>query len=669
MRLTTLRVTKHVADVTPKRIVVIGNGMVSHRFCRTLRATSGGTRHAVTVLAAEQQPAYDRIRLSTALNIPPADLLLAPQRWYEEQGIDLRLATLAKRIDRKAQRVTTEAGDSFDYDVLVLATGSEPQKPPMSGLDLPGVFMFRDLDDVAAIQLHASLAKRAAVVGGGLLGLEAAKLLTDAGLEVDLVEASDHLMSRQLDSRSAQVLRERVASLGVSVHLSERLQGIFQCDDGLVLRRGRATGDTQPTNIATDLVVVATGIRPRDSLASDAELKVGARGGIVVNDALQTNDSNIFAIGECALHDGVHYGLVAPGYEMADVLAESLCGRRRSFTGADQTCHLKVLGTPVSAVGLYDRESRHVGHASEDGGRRTLMLDGNRVIGATCVGDWYDLPRVHDAVRGRKKLSKKELSRFVDTGELWEPSAELGVASWPESTVICACTGVTRGTLTMAVGECGGDVERVAKSTGASQVCGSCKPLVAELAGARVDEVAVPGRHAVLIASAAAIVVGLLVAVAAPIPYAQSIQDPLRAIDQLWRDDLLKQISGYTLVGIAALGGLLSLRKRVRWFSLGNFGHYRALHTIVGTLSLVLLVAHTGFRFGANLNMALMSVFVGISAIGGLAGVAAGVETRLSTSIGAAARRWRGPLTHAHAALFWPLPILLGLHVFATYYY
>lgn len=661
-----IRVTKTTRDISPRRVVVVGNGMVGHRFCKTLRETTGGDRHSVTVLGAEPCPAYDRIRLSASLDGAVDELLLSPAAWYEEHGIDLKLGQEVVEIDRDACSVRTQKGDRFEYDVLVLATGSEPQRPPMDGLDLPGVHMFRDLSDVAAIAERVQSAKAAVVIGGGLLGLEAAKLLRDAELSVEVVEASDHLMSRQLDGQSAAVLQERVEALGVRTHLGTRLSRIERADGRLRLEpQDGTTGEP----LHADLIVVATGVRPRDQLAADAGLHVGARGGVIVDDRLTTSDPNIFAIGECALHAGVFYGLVAPGYDMAEVLASNLCGRWREFKGADNSCHLKLLGVPVSAVGLYDREARHVSHDLEGGGRRTLMLDGRRLIGATTVGDWYDLPRVHDAIRERRKLGNRERLRFEQEGELWEPSQALGVSSWPESTVVCTCTGTTRGQLTAAAAAHGQDVGILARCTGASTVCGSCKPLVAELAGAPALEAKVPGRAAVLTASVLAVVVGLVLFVTKPVPFADSISDPFRDLDQLWRDGLLKQISGYVLTGIAAIGGLLSVRKRVRWFRLGSFGSYRALHTIVGTLSLTLLVAHTGFRFGDNLNMALMSVFVGLSVVGGLAGIAAALEAQSASTLGVLARSWRGRLTHVHAALFWPLPLLLALHVFAIYYY
>ena len=612
-------------SASTRRVLIVGNGMVSHRLCQRLCSDPNHSNHKIVVLGEEPYPAYDRIRLSQSLDQSLGDLALSPSEWYAQSGIELRTGARVVEIDRQAQLVRTQDDCEFPYDTLVLATGSDALRPPIEGIDDPSVQVFRTLEDLQVLRDAVVSADSAAVIGGGLLGLEAAKVLKDAGLGVHVLEASAQLMPRQLDME----------------------------------------GGTQ-ASLRVDRVVVAAGIRPRDELARRAGLDVGARGGIIVDDGLQTSDPNIYAIGECALHRGRLYGLVAPGYAMADALARRLTGKRAKFVGGDTSCHLKVLGVPVSAVGLYDQEFTLVGTDVADG-RRSLLLDGRRLVGATCVGSWDDLPRVHDAVVNGKRLGEQQLRRFKRDGELW-PSAA-GIATWPAATVICNCTGVTRGQLSLAMAETGPDVEQLARCTGASSVCGSCKPLLAQLAGAPPTVSKVPGRTWVMGTSLAALVLAIVHWAFGPIPFADSVQVWLHGATKLWQDPLLKQISGYTLTGLAALGGVLSLRKRVRWFSLGSFGYYRALHTAVGSLSLLVLLGHTGMRFGANLNMALMSLFVALAAIGALTGLASGMEAGISGRFSAVARLWRPRLTLLHLLLFWPLPILLGLHIFSVYYF
>ena len=649
-------------SASTRRVLIVGNGMVSHRLCQRLCSDPNHSNHKIVVLGEEPYPAYDRIRLSQSLDQSLGDLALSPSEWYAQSGIELRTGARVVEIDRQAQLVRTQDDCEFFYDTLVLATGSDALRPPIDGIDDPSVQVLRTLEDLQVLRDAVVSADSAAVIGGGLLGLEAAKVLKDAGLGVHVLEASAQLMPRQLDADSARVLRSKVEALGVQTHLEARTTRIARDEHGFQLDM---EGGTQ-ASLRVDRVVVAAGIRPRDELARRAGLDVGARGGIIVDDGLQTSDPNIYAIGECALHRGRLYGLVAPGYAMADALARRLTGKRAKFVGGDTSCHLKVLGVPVSAVGLYDQEFTLVGTDVADG-RRSLLLDGRRLVGATCVGSWDDLPRVHDAVVNGKRLGEQQLRRFKRDGELW-PSAA-GIATWPAATVICNCTGVTRGQLSLAMAETGPDVEQLARCTGASSVCGSCKPLLAQLAGAPPTVSKVPGRTWVMGTSLAALVLAIVHWAFGPIPFADSVQVWLHGATKLWQDPLLKQISGYTLTGLAALGGVLSLRKRVRWFSLGSFGYYRALHTAVGSLSLLVLLGHTGMRFGANLNMALMSLFVALAAIGALTGLASGMEAGISGRFSAVARLWRPRLTLLHLLLFWPLPILLGLHIFSVYYF
>lgn len=656
-----------------RRIVVIGNGMVSQRLCQALVRHGLVGAHNVLVLGEEPSPAYDRIRLSESLEQPVDDLLLAPRSWYEEAGIALRTESRALAIDRDAREVELEGGERVAYDLLVLATGSAPFVPPSvalpAGSAASQLHVFRDYADLEGLRAAAQCGLRFAILGGGLLGIETAKVLRDRGCAIHLLEAGGHLMSRQLDPDSAAIVDKHVRSLGIETHLSCMTESLSLAEPDAfsstpLTLRFRGKDDT----LTVDHVVVAAGVRPRDELARECGLDVGVRGGVLIDEGLRTSDTAIFAIGECACFKGTCYGLVSPGYAMADALAAILAGKKARFHGSDMSCKLKLLGLPVSALGAYDQEAELVG-VDVEGGRRTLMLDGRRLVGATAVGPWPQMPRVHEAIERGARLSQSQLQRFKAEGEVFGGADLVTVESWPAATVICNCENISRGQLSACIANGCKDIGALAEATRAGTVCGSCKPLLAQMVGERPPASQPVGRISVLVISALSLFLASGYVLLKPVPFASSVQVAMHALDRFWRDDVLKQWTGYGLVGIAVLGGLLSARKRLRWFSFGSFGAYRTLHTLTGLLATAGLLAHTGMRFGSNFNFALMALFVGLVAVGAGAGVATSLEANPSGAWAQRARRWRRPLTWGHMLLFWPLPLLLGLHVFAVYYF
>ena len=330
-------------------VVVVGHGMVGHRFCEQLVERGGLERFEVVVLAEEPRPAYDRVGLSRFFSGETAeDLALTTADWYAEQDIELALGEAVTTIDPATKRLETKAGRTLDYDHLVLATGSVPFVPPIPGNDLPGVFVYRTIEDLEAIAAWADRPEttRATVIGGGLLGLEAAKAATDLGLETSVLEFADRLMPRQVDASGGALLERAIESLGVHVYTSSGAQSIV--GDGSVGGL-ELPGDRL---VQSDMVIISAGIKARDDLARAAGLEVGERGGVLVDDSLTTSVEGIYAIGECAVHSGTVYGLVAPGYEMAEVLARRLLGEVEvDFKGADLSTKLKLLGVDVASFG------------------------------------------------------------------------------------------------------------------------------------------------------------------------------------------------------------------------------------------------------------------------------------------------------------------------------
>lgn len=463
----------------PLTIVVIGNGMVGHRFCEKLIEFDQAQRHRIVTFCEEPRAAYDRVGLTSFFAHRDAEKLrLARLEWYRESGIELYVGDRAARIDRTKRVVQSEKGRSVHYDHIVLATGSFPFVPPAPGINNRGVFVYRTIDDLERIIAYAKQAKRCAVIGGGLLGLEAAKAAYDLGLETHIVEFASRLMPRQVDDAGSQLLVKKIESLGVQVHLNQGTKEVLGTGgvEGLLFNDG--------TTLAVDMVIVSAGIRPRDELARECKLAVGERGGVAVNDRLQTSDERVFAIGEVALHGGMIYGLVAPGYEMAEIVAANLCGDKRQFRGADLSTKLKLMGVDVASFGNYEAKP---GTATplvfEDpfrGYYKKLLFsnDGNRLLGGILVGDAADYGNLLAYYRSGEALPCPAGELMAQPGS--KPAGSgLGL---PDSAQICSCNNVSKQQLCAAIREQGlmtiGDVKRCTK---AGTGCGGCLPLVTDL--------------------------------------------------------------------------------------------------------------------------------------------------------------------------------------------
>lgn len=641
-------------------LVIVGNGMVSYKLCERLLALAGADKFHIVTFGEEKRPAYDRVHLTQFFEgRSPDQLSLASKEWYSQNGIELHLGDPIVAIDREQRTVSSASGREIKYDRLVLATGSRAFVPPIEGRDLPGVFVYRTLDDLEKIKEHAARCKRAAVLGGGLLGLEAAKALHDLGLQTWIVERNTALLTRQLATEAGALLQAHVEKLGLKVCTRSETEKIEALGEDRLLQFN--TGEC----LRVQLVVIAAGIRPRDELATACGLEIAPRGGIRVNDALQSSDPTIYAIGECASHNGVIYGLAAPGYKMADLLAENLLGKRRKFIGSDQSTRLKLTGIEVSTLGNFQEEGQTL-RWQNAGGFRELVVQNGRLIGATAVGEWHEAGRIQELIERRARLWRWQRRRFAETGRIWKNEALLHISQWPEAALVCNCLSVRRGQLSAACASGCTTVEQLAKRTGASTVCGSCKSLLAELVGAPALVTPLAGLKTLGVVCAFALALALVIFLVTPIPFAESVQAGLRKLDILWREDFWKQVTGFTLIGLALISLLLSLRKRIKRFTFGEFGHWRAVHAALGVLSLVALVSHTGFRIGHNFNFILMTNFLALAMVGALAGGVTAWERRLSP---AGAKRLRAFWTGTHIAMAWPLPVLVVVHILMAYYF
>ncbi|KGJ99376.1 nitrite reductase large subunit NirB [Thalassotalea sp. ND16A] len=461
-----------------QNIVVVGNGMVGHHFVEQLSQFDG---YNITVLSAESRLAYDRVHLSEYFSGKTADdLALTTPENYQQLGVNFELDAKVTQIDKAAKTVTTESGDTFSYDKLVLATGSYAFVPPIPGKDREHCLVYRTIDDLDAIQASANTGKVGVVVGGGLLGLEAANALKELGLDTHVVEFAPQLMGVQLDQAGGLLLKNKIESLGVTVH-TEKATNVIVDGDDCVHKMEFADG----SHLETDLILFSAGIRPYDNLAREFDLTLGERGGIVVNNQCQTSDDDIYAIGECALWNNFIYGLVAPGYSMAKVAASHIIGGEDKFTGADMSTKLKLMGVEVGSIG--DAHAKTAGaqcytyQNDRDNVYKKMVVsqDGKTLLGAVLVGDTSEYDALLQyALNGIELPENPDALILPSSGE--KPT--LGVDSLPDTATICSCLNVTKGDIIAAVDAGATDVGTIKSDTKATTGCGGCAALLKTVA-------------------------------------------------------------------------------------------------------------------------------------------------------------------------------------------
>lgn len=470
-------------------IVLVGHGMVGQRFLEALAERGLTATHRVVVLCEEPRPAYDRVALTSYFSgKTPEDLSMTDMAFIEKEGIELYVGDPAETIDREARRVTARSGLVVDYDVLVMATGSYPFVPPVPNKDAEGCFVYRTIEDLLAIEEYAKTkATTGAVVGGGLLGLEAAGALKGLGLNAHIVEFAPRLMPVQVDDGGGAALLRTIADMGLSVHTGVGTQEIVTDDSGAVTGMKLSDG----SELATDMVVFSAGVRPRDQLARDCGLTVGERGGITVDEQCRTvSDPHVFAIGECALaSDGKVYGLVAPGYEQAETVAATIAADEASFTGADMSTKLKLLGVDVASFGDAHGTAEDcldvVYSDSRSGLYKKLVIgrDGE-LLGGILVGDADAYGTLRALTGSVPPVSPEQLVLPAGSGG----GAQLGPSALPDEAVICSCHNVTKGTIRGAVTDhqCT-TVPEVKKCTKAGTGCGSCVKVLGQLVNAELE--------------------------------------------------------------------------------------------------------------------------------------------------------------------------------------
>lgn len=466
------------------KILMIGHGMVGHKFIESVLEQAGDDIE-LTILAEEPHLAYDRVHLTEYFSGKSVkDLSLCRSDFADAYGIDLRLNTKVVEIDQLHKTVTTSQGDVLSFDKLILATGSYAFVPPIPGNDRQNCFVYRTIEDLDAIRAASLNAKTGVVIGGGLLGLEAAKALRDLNLETHVVEFAPRLMAVQIDDLGGQILRSKIEDLGVKVHTQkatssiedgDSTQHVMKFEDGSVLE--------------TDIILFSAGIRPRDELARQSGLLIGERGGIIINDYCQTSHPDIYAIGECALWDNKIYGLVAPGYDMARIAAKHVLGQEsHAFAGADMSTKLKLMGVDVASIGDAHAMSPgalsyfYADEAAQVYKKIVVSADKTRLLGAVLVGcakEYSDLLQM--MLNGLAVPEQPESLIMPGFDQSTSKSGGSGIDLLPDSATICSCNNVSKADICSAIDGGATSLGALKKCTQAATACGGCAPLVTQV--------------------------------------------------------------------------------------------------------------------------------------------------------------------------------------------
>ena len=465
------------------RLVVIGNGMVGHRYIEDLVEKTEIENFDVTIFCEEPRVAYDRVHLSSYFSHHTADeLSLVKEGFYDKHKINVLIGERAITINRSQKIIYSNSGREIKYDKLVMATGSTPWVPPIKGNESKDCFVYRTIEDLKTIEATAKRSKSGVVVGGGLLGLEAAGALKALGVDTHVIEFSPVLMAEQLDREGGEQLRKKIEKLGVQVHTSKNTLEIVA--QGETARNTMKFADG--TELEVDFIVFSTGIRPQDKLAHQSGLATGRRGGITISDQCVTSDNDVYAIGECASWNEQFFGLVAPGYKMAQVAVDHLLGHESAFEGADMSAKLKLLGVKVGSIG--DANGRTPGCKSfvyldetEEVYKRIIVSeDGKKLLGAVLIGDTSDYGNLLQL-----KLNDMDLPEHPDSlilpAHAGGDKPAMGADSLPDTAVLCSCFDVTKGKIAAAVADGHTTIGEIKAVTKAGTGCGGCLPLITQV--------------------------------------------------------------------------------------------------------------------------------------------------------------------------------------------
>ncbi|MCP5171563.1 MAG: FAD-dependent oxidoreductase [Pseudomonadales bacterium] len=644
-----------------EHIIVIGAGPVGVRFAQELLKRQPLCR--ITLFGNEPSQPYNRVQLSSLLagDVSYEDILMPLPDTARYSGFQFKVCTI-KSIDHENHRVIDTFGRIHTYTKLVIATGARAHQPNIPGLEQDGVFTFRNIKDTESLSSRIGRARHIVVVGGGLLGLEAARALLKANTRITLVQQGSRLMNRQLDDEGADLLQSKVEALGIRVIINSGVREIL--GDGRVT--GVLTRDKE--QIDCDTVLLCAGIKPNKEIALHSHIPVGQ--GIKVDDQLLTRVPDVYAIGECCEHRGTTYGLVNPGFEQAAICAEVIVNGSARYIGSIEVSRLKVLGEKICSMGevaeVHPRPRLYMARfrRKKQGIYRKIVIYKGLLVGALGYGSWDESRRIQEAYNNHRRVWPWQLLWFLFTGKLFFGGSAGSVKQWPASTVVCQCNNIAQGMLIDAVEAGCESIKSLQQKTGAGTVCGSCIPLLEQLSTAGIREKDSAWLPTGILSIAAAAIVAAVLSLPA-MSVSDSVQS-ISGVEQLWNDKFWKQVTGFSLLGMSVLGLLMSLRKKLKSKRLGKYTYWRLFHIALGALCAATLILHTGLHLGENFNRWLMVNFLSVLVLGALAGVVVSISHVLSSET---SRKLRKFWQWAHLLVTWPLPLLLAVHIVTVYYF
>jgi nitrite reductase (NADH) large subunit len=638
-------------------VVIIGNGPVGVKAAQLILEQSD--YHHVAIYGEEQYKPYNRVQLSLFLSGKLDRQQLAnPVSLKKSSRLTEYIGKRIVDIDFKTRQVIDQDGNTQRYSKLIFATGSSAFIPDLKGVNKKDVYTFRSIDDANKLIECREQKKSIFIIGCGALGLETALAMKTPSNKV-MVGVREKLLSRQLDASANTILRDRIQSSGIELIFKDPIIEINGSEkaERVVLQSGR--------NIAIDTVVICAGIRPNVTLAKKLNLKLNK--GILVDDHMLTDEENIYAIGECAEHNGATYGIVAPGFEQAENCVNHILGVYSKYRGSVNNLQLKIQQHHTNIYGDVESEPDKVYTYTHrlQGVFRKIMVKDNRMVGYIAIGDWNEQVQIKEFIQEKRRVPAKRFKLFEQRGLVWDKSEVKSLKEQPEEYIVCLCKSVTRGELTKSMDAGNRTIDSLCDNTGAGLTCGSCKPLVAQMLDTPLANLVMRHHNSIFAASIISLLMIALLLLNQPIASSISVQVDWK-VEMLWFDNFWKQVSGYTLLGLCILGGMLSVRKRVKAMNIGNLDNWRLYHSIIGVIALLILVIHTGFRLGNNLNFALMVVFLAATTTGSLVGIFMSKSHHWTDLKLRSHRKW---WSRIHYTLLWLLPALLAYHIFVVYYF
>jgi nitrite reductase (NADH) large subunit len=638
-------------------VVIIGNGPVGVKAAQLILKESDF--HHVVIFGDEKYAPYNRVQLSLYLSGKVDRQQLAnPISLTKSERLTELYGKRIVNIDFKRRIVVDNTGYQQSYSKLIIATGSSAYIPPIEGMNKPNVYTFRTLEDANQL-IHCRQSKQHIyVIGSGALGLETALAMKTPNNQVSL-EVRDKLLSKQLDQHANSILHERILSSGVSIVHQDPVVKVLGNEEATEVEL--ASGK----RISIDALVVCAGIRPNIQLVANSSIKVNK--GILVNDFMETSEPNVYAIGECAEHNGATYGIVAPGFEQAETCVKHILGNYHKYKGSIQNIQLKISQHRTSIFGSIEQEDATAYSYSHrlKGIFRKILVKNNILMGMIVIGDWSEENQVKSYIQNKQKVSSKQLKHFEQTGLLWNENEKTSILAQPEDYIVCLCEGVTRGELSKAMDEGNRTLDSLCHKTGAGLTCGSCKPLLGEMLEMPLPNLVMRHHKLIYASSIASLLLIALLFFNEPIIASMTVQSQWK-IERLWYDNFWKQVSGYTLLALCLMGAAISARKRWNKLNIGNLDNWRLFHSIIGVIALIVLVIHTGFQLGNNLNFALMIVFLLATTTGSLVGVFMSKNHHWTDLKLREHRKW---WSRIHYTLLWLLPALLSFHILSVYFF